>query len=157
MNQGNFWNVSITRWYVQYGKSCDSTWFILCFFCRIIKGWPNTYTFTKQVAEDCVQHFGKGLPVAIFRPSISKHGFIPSIRSNFYPSSAWFPHYMSAISLSSHGVSSFAYSLIFICIPAKISAILVTWGHTIFHSHNSMHTDCVGINMVSAWHHHDRF
>ncbi|CAH0389540.1 unnamed protein product [Bemisia tabaci] len=54
---------------------------------QIIKGWPNTYTFTKQVAEDCVQHFGKGLPVAIFRPSIiigSSEEPVPGWIDNLY-------------------------------------------------------------------------
>ncbi|XP_023288183.1 fatty acyl-CoA reductase wat [Orussus abietinus] len=32
--------------------------------------WPNTYAFTKAVAEDTVRRYGKGLPVCIVRPSI---------------------------------------------------------------------------------------
>ncbi|CAG9857547.1 unnamed protein product [Phyllotreta striolata] len=37
---------------------------------RIIGQWPNTYTFTKALAESLVKDIGNGLPVAIFRPSI---------------------------------------------------------------------------------------
>lgn len=37
---------------------------------RILQDWPNTYTFTKFLAEDLVKSQGKGLPVAIFRPAI---------------------------------------------------------------------------------------
>lgn len=36
----------------------------------LLKDWPNTYTFTKAIAEDAVREFGKGLPVAVVRPSI---------------------------------------------------------------------------------------
>ncbi|XP_039282880.1 fatty acyl-CoA reductase wat [Nilaparvata lugens] len=36
----------------------------------IINGWPNTYAFTKQVAEDVVRMYGKSLPSVIFRPAI---------------------------------------------------------------------------------------
>lgn len=32
---------------------------------------PNTYTFTKAVAEEVVQSLGQGLPIAIVRPSIN--------------------------------------------------------------------------------------
>ena len=31
---------------------------------------PNTYTFTKSLAESLIFHHGKDLPVAVFRPSI---------------------------------------------------------------------------------------
>ncbi|XP_072382157.1 fatty acyl-CoA reductase wat-like [Diabrotica undecimpunctata] len=37
---------------------------------RIIGEWPNTYTFTKALAENMVKDLGKNLPLAIFRPSI---------------------------------------------------------------------------------------
>ncbi|CAO1426263.1 unnamed protein product [Diamesa hyperborea] len=37
---------------------------------QILQDWPNTYTFTKFLAEDLVKSQGKGLPVAIFRPAI---------------------------------------------------------------------------------------
>lgn len=38
----------------------------------IIKGFPNTYTFTKVLAEDIVQNYAGNLPVTIFRPGIGK-------------------------------------------------------------------------------------
>ncbi|RZF44559.1 hypothetical protein LSTR_LSTR001317 [Laodelphax striatellus] len=37
---------------------------------QIITGWPNTYAFTKQIAEDVVRMYGKSLPSVIFRPAI---------------------------------------------------------------------------------------
>ncbi|KAJ3651264.1 hypothetical protein Zmor_017314 [Zophobas morio] len=37
---------------------------------KIIQGWPNTYTFTKAIAEDVVSHYGRGLPVCMVRPAI---------------------------------------------------------------------------------------
>jgi hypothetical protein len=33
-------------------------------------GWPNTYTFTKSLAESLILRHGIGLPIAIVRPSI---------------------------------------------------------------------------------------
>jgi len=33
-------------------------------------GWPNTYTFTKSLAESLIARHGEGLPIAIVRPSI---------------------------------------------------------------------------------------
>ncbi|KAH8381904.1 hypothetical protein KR009_000914 [Drosophila setifemur] len=36
----------------------------------IIKGYPNTYTFTKVLAENVVQQSAQNLPVTIFRPGI---------------------------------------------------------------------------------------
>jgi len=33
-------------------------------------GWPNTYTFTKSLAESLIAKHGAGLPIAVVRPSI---------------------------------------------------------------------------------------
>src|SRR6202011_5485903 len=33
-------------------------------------GWPNTYTFSKSLAESMILRHGSGLPIAIVRPSI---------------------------------------------------------------------------------------
>jgi long-chain acyl-CoA synthetase len=33
-------------------------------------GWPNTYTFTKSLAESLIARFGSDLPIAVVRPSI---------------------------------------------------------------------------------------
>ncbi len=33
-------------------------------------GWPNTYTFSKSLAESLIEKFGADLPVAVVRPSI---------------------------------------------------------------------------------------
>jgi thioester reductase-like protein len=33
-------------------------------------GWPNTYTFTKSLGESILARRGKGLPIAVVRPSI---------------------------------------------------------------------------------------
>jgi len=44
----------------------------MCIFFSIIGDWPNTYTFTKFVAEDMIGEIGKGLPIAIIRPSIGE-------------------------------------------------------------------------------------
>jgi long-chain acyl-CoA synthetase len=33
-------------------------------------GWPNTYTFTKSLGESLLARHGRGLPIAIVRPSI---------------------------------------------------------------------------------------
>ncbi|CAH2101882.1 unnamed protein product [Euphydryas editha] len=36
----------------------------------LLGDFPNTYAYTKAAAEDIVQKYSKGLPVALFRPSI---------------------------------------------------------------------------------------
>ncbi|XP_075232175.1 fatty acyl-CoA reductase wat-like isoform X2 [Lycorma delicatula] len=36
----------------------------------LLDGWPNTYVYTKSVAEDIVKTLSKGLPVCIYRPAI---------------------------------------------------------------------------------------
>ena len=33
-------------------------------------GWPNTYTFSKSLAESLIAKYGNGLPVAVVRPAI---------------------------------------------------------------------------------------
>ncbi|MBI4465375.1 MAG: SDR family oxidoreductase [Acidobacteria bacterium] len=33
-------------------------------------GWPNTYTFTKSLAESLIQRLGSDLPISVVRPSI---------------------------------------------------------------------------------------
>lgn len=33
-------------------------------------GWPNTYTFSKSLAESLIAKYGSGLPIAIVRPAI---------------------------------------------------------------------------------------
>ena len=42
---------------------------------RLLKDWPNTYTLTKTIAEDAVREYGKGLPIAVLRPSIGKYRY----------------------------------------------------------------------------------
>lgn len=42
------------------------------FFCRILGKWPNTYTFTKAMAENLIKNNSNGLPMVIYRPAISK-------------------------------------------------------------------------------------
>jgi nucleoside-diphosphate-sugar epimerase len=44
--------------------------------CRLLKEWPNTYAFTKAIAEAIVQEFGKGLPIAVVRPAVGENFII---------------------------------------------------------------------------------
>lgn len=37
---------------------------------RLIGDWPNTYTYTKALAEDIVRRNSEGIPVGVFRPAI---------------------------------------------------------------------------------------
>lgn len=39
---------------------------------RVLEDWPNTYCFTKAIAENLVLINGIHLPMSVFRPSISK-------------------------------------------------------------------------------------
>ncbi|XP_034827517.1 fatty acyl-CoA reductase wat-like [Maniola hyperantus] len=41
-----------------------------CITPGLLGEFPNTYAYTKSAAEDIVQKYSKGLPVAVFRPSI---------------------------------------------------------------------------------------
>lgn len=34
--------------------------------------WPNTYTFSKALAEEIIQKLNGRLPIAIFRPSMGE-------------------------------------------------------------------------------------
>ncbi|KAK4878721.1 hypothetical protein RN001_011227 [Aquatica leii] len=36
----------------------------------LLDQWPNTYTYTKAIAEDVVRQDGEGLPVGLFRPAV---------------------------------------------------------------------------------------
>lgn len=40
---------------------------------RILEHWPNTYCFTKAIAENVVFKNGNHLPISVFRPSISMY------------------------------------------------------------------------------------
>lgn len=37
---------------------------------RIIGDLPNTYTFTKSLAEDVIRREAQDLPILVFRPSV---------------------------------------------------------------------------------------
>jgi alcohol-forming fatty acyl-CoA reductase len=39
---------------------------------KIISPWPNTYAYTKVLAEEVMRIYGENMPVAIIRPSISE-------------------------------------------------------------------------------------
>lgn len=36
----------------------------------LIKGFPNTYTYTKHLAEDLIKNYAGDVPVVVFRPAI---------------------------------------------------------------------------------------
>lgn len=44
--------------------------------CSILGNWPNTYAFTKAMAEDLVKKESRGLPIGMFRPAIGKTFFL---------------------------------------------------------------------------------
>lgn len=39
---------------------------------RLLGDHPNTYAFTKAIAEETVKEYGQGLPICVFRPAIGK-------------------------------------------------------------------------------------
>lgn len=41
-----------------------------------MKNHPNTYTFTKALAEQVVNDFKNKIPVVIYRPSIGKYNIL---------------------------------------------------------------------------------
>lgn len=40
--------------------------------CRLLGKWPNTYAYTKAVAEHVIREEAGNLPVGMFRPAIGK-------------------------------------------------------------------------------------
>jgi hypothetical protein len=53
---------------------------------RLLCKLPNTYTFTKSLAEHVVKDLGEDLPVVIFRPSIGESLILITIcRCIFHP------------------------------------------------------------------------
>lgn len=36
----------------------------------LLGDFPNTYTYSKQIAEEVIREYGRGLPICVFRPSI---------------------------------------------------------------------------------------
>lgn len=48
------------------------------FCCRLIGNWPNTYTFTKALAEALIRDTAGNLPIGIFRPAIGNTDFCNS-------------------------------------------------------------------------------
>lgn len=51
---------------------CTSDKLLECITPVLLDKWPNTYTFTKAIAEDVVHQHGSGLPIGMFRPGIGK-------------------------------------------------------------------------------------
>lgn len=45
---------------------------ICILYCRILGDWPNTYAFTKAMAEDVVRRNKGNLPIGVFRPAIGE-------------------------------------------------------------------------------------
>lgn len=43
-------------------------------------GWPNTYTYTKSLAESLIAKYGTGLPIAIVRPAIVETSVVKPFR-----------------------------------------------------------------------------
>lgn len=51
----------------------SKTYFIIR---RLIQPWPNTYAFTKAIAEDVVRTKGKDIPTTLVRPAIGNKKFL---------------------------------------------------------------------------------
>lgn len=43
---------------------------------RIIGELPNTYAFTKGLAEDAIRKEAQDLPILVFRPTVGMHSII---------------------------------------------------------------------------------
>ncbi|KAG5862609.1 hypothetical protein JTB14_017406, partial [Gonioctena quinquepunctata] len=52
----------------------------------LVKEYPNTYTFTKNIAEDLVRQCGNDLPIGVVRPAIVVMTYQEPIRAwiNFF-------------------------------------------------------------------------
>jgi len=49
---------------------------LFLFLFRLLGEWPNTYAYTKAVAENVIEKQADDLPVGIFRPAIGSYIFI---------------------------------------------------------------------------------
>ncbi|XP_063698241.1 fatty acyl-CoA reductase wat-like [Culicoides brevitarsis] len=63
----------------------------------MIKGFPNTYAFSKHIAEDLVQSYNGQLPIVVFRPTF----VMPTFRE---PVSGWTNNYYGPVGLM-YGIS----------------------------------------------------
>ncbi|GFG36350.1 hypothetical protein Cfor_08610, partial [Coptotermes formosanus] len=70
----------------------------------VIGKWPNTYAFTKAVAEDMVKEEARGLPVGILRPSIVVHTAIE-------PVVGWFNNLYGPLSITAGAVAGVLKSM----------------------------------------------
>lgn len=41
-------------------------------FSSLLGNWPNTYVYTKALAEDVIRNYKQVLPVTIVRPAVGK-------------------------------------------------------------------------------------
>lgn len=65
---------------------------------QILRYWPNTYIFTKYVAENLLQSKGKNLPIAIIRPSLVLPPYLKPY-GDWSNSTDWFFTYCVSVSL----------------------------------------------------------
>lgn len=63
----------------------------------LISGFPNTYTFTKNLAEDMMKNYEGDLPLVIFRPGI----VMPTFKE---PCSGWVSNFYGPVGLM-YGIS----------------------------------------------------
>lgn len=82
---------------------CTSDKLLECITPVLLDKWPNTYTFTKAIAEDVVHQHGAGLPIGMFRPGIGMFSMSQFI---------WFLFYVTHFRLPS--VGQFRFYLIFL-------------------------------------------
>lgn len=55
-----------------------------CITPVLLDKWPNTYTFTKAIAEDVVHQHGAHLPIGMFRPGIGKFSTVVVIWKYYF-------------------------------------------------------------------------
>ncbi|KAI8433278.1 hypothetical protein MSG28_015341 [Choristoneura fumiferana] len=65
-------NVRGTRGVIGFAKECKNLKALTHISTALLGKYPNTYCFTKAVAEEAVRKFGEGMPICIVRPSIEK-------------------------------------------------------------------------------------
>uniref|UniRef100_A0A0A9W6J2 Fatty acyl-CoA reductase n=2 Tax=Lygus hesperus TaxID=30085 RepID=A0A0A9W6J2_LYGHE len=68
---------------------------------KFLEGWPNTYVFTKCVAEEAIKAYAAGIPTCIFRPAVI-------ICTKREPMEGWIDNYNGPSGLISLVESGFA-------------------------------------------------
>lgn len=82
---------------------------------RLIGKWPNSYVYTKAIAEDTVRQYSIGIPICIIRPSI-----VTSTAKE--PIEGWINNIYGAVGVVTGSAFGLLHTLY--CDPEKVAEIV---------------------------------